>query len=78
MTNNNTLSDTIQNQIENTINTQPYPTQATITKVYQDGHVDAETQYGKLTYIQSILTHEIDDETILIFLNNDYNKRMII
>ena len=75
---NETLSDIIQTQIQNTINTQPTPTKATITKIYTDGHVDIETNYGKLTYIQTIIDHELNDETILIFLDNDYNKRIVI
>ena len=75
---NETLADKIKPIVNEEINKQPTPTQAKITKVYQDGHVDVETNYGRLTYIATIVDHELDDETILIFLDNDYNKRIVI
>ena len=75
---NETLADKIKPIITEQIDKQPAPTKATITRVYQDGHVDIETIYGKLTYIQTIIDHELNDETILIFLDNDYNKRIVI
>ena len=80
MTNENkpTLYTVIQNQIQNTITDQPHPTQATITRVYEDGYCDVNTPYGELKHIQSITTHEINDETILIFLNNTFEQRIVI
>ena len=74
-----TLGGIIQTQIQNTINEQPAPTTCEITKTYNDNHVDIKTEtYGNLKYIESIISHEIGDKTILIFLNNNYNKKMVI
>ena len=73
-----TINGQIEIQFQNLISTLPHPTQATITKTYEDGYVDITTSYGELTHVQSITTHEIEDETILIFLNNDYNQRRVI
>ena len=79
MAQNKTINQSIQNMINTTIKTQPCPTKAIITQTYNDGHVDINTKpYGKLTYIESITKHEIDDITILIFLDNDFNTRMVI
>ena len=74
-----TLGGIIQTQIQNTINEQPTPTKCEITKTYNDNHVDIKSEiYGNLKYIESIFPHEIGDKTILIFLNNNYNEKMVI
>ena len=79
MAQNKTINQTIQTLIDQTIQTQPHPTPATITRVYGDGHVDIDTKaYGKLSYIETITEHETGDKTILIFLNNDINTYMVI
>ena len=75
---NKTINSIIQTQIQNTIQSQPHPTECTITKVYEDGYVDINSPYGELKHIQSITPHNIGDETILIFLNNDYTQRRVI
>ena len=77
--NNNTLSNIIQTQIQNTINTQPHPTQCTITKTYTDGYTDIHTdQYGTLKHIPTIGNPEIGYTGVLIFLDNTYTNRIII
>ena len=73
-----TINHLIQTQIESTITQQPHPTTATVTHVYPDKYVDIETTYGELKHIESITTHEIGDKTILIFLNNSFEDRIII
>ena len=73
-----TLAGIVQNQIQNTINQQPHPTECEVTKVYEDGYVDINSPYGELRHIKSITTHNVGDETILIFLNNDFNLRRVI
>lgn len=73
-----TINGQIQTHFTHLLATQPHPTQATITKTYEDGYVDITTSYGELTHVQSITTHNVGDETILIFLNNDYNQRIVI
>lgn len=75
---NKTINSIIQTQIQNTIQSQPHPTECTITKVYEDGYVDINSPYGELRHIQSITEHQIGDETILIFLNNNYTQRRVI
>lgn len=74
-----TLGGIIQTQIQNTINEQPAPTHCEIIKTYNDNHVDIKTEiYGNLKYIETIFPHEIGDKTILIFLNNNYDEKMVI
>ena len=73
-----TINNSIQTQILNSLNTQPHPTRATIIKTYEDGYVDIKTDYGELRHVQSITTHENNDETVLIFLNNNYDERIVI
>ena len=76
--NNTTLAGIVQNQIQNTINQQPHPTECTVTKVYEDGYVDINSPYGELRHIKSITPHNVGDETILIFLNNTTTERRVI
>lgn len=65
--------------IDQTIQTQPYPTLAEITRTYTDGHVDIRTnEYGELTYLKTITNHNVGDTTILIFLNNTFEQRIVI
>ena len=74
-----TLGGTIESQIKTVINEQPRPDKCEIIKVYSDGYVDIKSEtYGYLKYIQSITNHEINDISILVFLNNDYENRMVI
>ena len=82
MTNQNrTINDSITDIINDTLKTQPYPTQCTITRTYtnEPNRVDINTPtYGRLSYIQTITEHEVGDETILIFLNNTYEEKIVI
>ncbi len=73
-----TLNDSIKTIITDEINKQPHPTQCTITKTYDDGYVDINCQYGELRHIQSITNHNINDTTILLFIENDFNLKMVI
>lgn len=76
---NKTINDEIQTQINNTIKQQPYPTTGTITKIYQNGYTDITTEtYGNLTYIPTIGNPEIGYTAVLLFLDNDYSKRIVI
>ena len=82
MTNQNrTINDSITDIINDTLKTQPYPTKAIITRVYtnENKRVDINTiEYGRLQYIQTITEHEVGDETILIFLNNNHEEKIVI
>ena len=73
-----TLNDSIKTIITDELNKQPHPTTATITQVYDDGYVDITCSYGELKHIQSITEHEINDTTILIFIENNFDLRMVI
>jgi hypothetical protein len=73
------LNNEIQKMINNTITEQPYPTLAEITRIYNDGYVDIRTnEYGELTYLKTITSHNVGDTTILIFLNNTFEQRIVI
>ena len=75
-----TLTEQIETIITNKLNQTLTPVKATITHTYPDTkHVDINTEeYGVLKHVQTITTHETGDETILIFLNNDQNQKIII
>lgn len=55
-----------------------FPTIVTVTKVYNDGDVDVEGDFGLLRKIYSITEHEIGDKTLLVFGNGNYNNRIVI
>ena len=74
-----TLTTQIETIIQNQLNQTLTPVKATITHTYPDTkHVDITTaEYGVLKHIQTITTHTVGDETILIFLNTQ-NEKMVI
>ena len=74
-----TLNDEIQTQINHTIKQQPYPTRCTILKTYPDGYTDINTElWGKIEYVETIGNPEPEDVGVLIFLENDFDKRIVI
>ena len=75
-----TLTEQIETIITNKLNQTLTPVKATITHTYPDTkHVDINTEeYGGLKHVQTITTHTVGDETILIFLNNNQNEKMVI
>ena len=74
-----TISDEIQDQINHTINNQPYPTTAKITRVYPNNYADIYTDdWGNLTYIKVYGECQLDTIGILFFLHNNYNERVVI
>ena len=69
----------IENQIQANIRNQPHPVRCEITHVYDDGRVDiTTTKYGEIKYVESITKHNIGDKSVLLFLNNDINDRIVI
>lgn len=74
-----TLNETVRVIAIDEINKIPYPTTATITKVYDDGHCDCKTKiYGDLTYVKTIAPCNTGAEAILLFLNNSYDDKVLI
>lgn len=74
-----TLNDAISDLITSHINDQPSPIRCVITHVYDDSHVDIETKtYGGIKYVESITEHNIGDKSVLLFLNNDINERIVL
>ena len=75
-----TLPQQIETIIQNQLNQTLTPVKATITHTYPDTkHVDINTEeYGELKHVQTITDHTVGDETVLIFLNNDQNQKIII
>ena len=69
----------IENQIQANIRNQPHPVRCEITHVYENDRVDVETEnYGLLKYLETITEHNIGDKSVLLFLNNDINDRIVI
>ena len=76
---NDILTNAMTNLIKSQINEIPPPTQCEITTIHNDGTVDIHSkEYGDITFINTITSHEIGDKTVLLFLDNDYNKRIVI
>lgn len=75
-----TLTTQIETIITNKLNQTLTPVKATITHTYPDTkHVDINTsEYGGLKHVQTITDHTVGDETILIFLNNNPQDKMVI
>lgn len=79
MTENRTISDEIQDQINHTIQQQPYPTLAKIVKTYPDNYADIQTDdYGKITYIKIYGECELETMGVLFFLHNNFKDRVVI
>ena len=72
------LNFQIQRIVRDEISKIAFPTIVTITKVYSDGYVDVEGDYGLLRHIYSITSHEVNDKTLLLFGDGDYNNMIII
>ena len=77
---NETLGDSIQNQIDNAIQTIPHPMKCTITKVYDDNkHVDIKSDLGEIPYLECIANNPTVNNTgILIFLNGSNDEMIVI
>ena len=79
MTENRTISDEIQDQINHTIQQQPYPTLARIIKTYPDNYADVMTDdFGKITYIKVFGECELETMGVLFFLHNNFKDRVVI
>lgn len=69
----------IENQIQTNIRNQPHPVICKITHIYEDGRVDiSTTKYGELKYLESLREHDIGDKSVLLFLNNDIQERIVL
>lgn len=74
-----TINDAIDTQIDNKITQIPYPTRCKITKVYENQHVDIETDNGELTYVGCIGNNLAVGHTgILIFLDGSTDDYLVI
>lgn len=79
MTENRTINDEIQDQINHTIDQQPYPTLAKIVKTYPDNYADIQTDdFGKITYIKIYGECELETMGVLFFLHNNFQDRVVI
>lgn len=79
MTENRTINDEIQDQINHTIQQQPYPTLAKIVKTYPDNYADIMTDdFGKITYIKIYGECELETMGVLFFLHNNFKDRVVI
>lgn len=72
------LNFQIERIARNEISKIAFPTIVTISKIYNDGYVDIEGDFGLLRHIYSITDHEIGDKTLLIFAEGNFNNPIII
>ena len=79
MSQNRTINDEIEDIITSRLQELAYPTRCTIVKKYDDGHTDINTDlWGKIEYVETIGNPAVDDTGVLIFLENDFNKKIVI
>lgn len=76
----NTLSDTIQGQIDYTINKLPVNQQCKIIKTYEGNYADLQIENTNriLTYVQIIGDNTVGSTALLVFLDNDYNQYLAV
>lgn len=72
------LNYQIQRIVRDEIAQIAFSTIVTVTKVYDDGDVDIEGDFGLLRKIYSITEHEVGDKTLLVFGDGNYNNRIVI
>ena len=76
-----TLNDEVTILVKDEINQIAFPTECEITHIYTDGKVDIITiLYGEVKHIECHGKNnpQIGDKGILIFLENNYDKRRVI
>ena len=81
MTTKRTLNDEVTILVKDEIQQIAFPTECEITHIYTDGKVDITTTlYGEIKYItpHGKNNPQIGDKGILIFLENNYDKRRVI
>jgi len=79
MTDKNSITTPIEAIVKDEISKIAFPTIVVVTKIYNDDYVDVESDsFGTLRHIYSITEHEINDKTLLIFADNDFNQRIVI
>lgn len=76
---NKTLADELITLIRSVANNNPAPTKCKITKIYDNGYADAETNIGTLEYIETIgNTPTLNKTGVIIYLDGDLNTPIII
>ena len=73
-----TLTDELITLINSVANNNPAPTKCKITKIYDNGYVDAETNIGTLNYVECIGTPTVNKTGIIVYLDGDLNTPIII
>ena len=68
----------IQTLIQAEANNNPAPEKATITKIYNDGNVDAETNNGIISYADCIGTPTIRQTGLVCYADGDLNNPVFI
>ena len=77
--NGRTINDEITDIVSYEIKNIPFPTECTITKIYEDNHADIESAvYGSLSYVELFGLSEIGDKGILLFLNNELSSPVVV
>lgn len=77
-TNNRTISDEIDLQIQHHINQIPQPLLCTIKEVYNQGHVDVTTDIGDLDYVKLIGYTKKRARGLIVFVDGDINSPVCI
>lgn len=73
-----TINEEIQVMIDRSIGQQPTLQLATVTKTYNDGHVDVSTKGGDLSYVRIIGSGSVGDDVLLCFLENDVTLPLVV
>lgn len=74
-----TLSDVIQNQIENSIQKLPVNQQCKITKTYEDNFADVQLQNDAIIkYVQVIGDNTVGSSALLVFLEGSHDQYIAV
>lgn len=74
-----TINDEIIDIFNSEIEKLAFPTECIITKVYENNYADVKTDlFGEITYLKVFGDYSLGDKALLLFLNNDYNSRVVI
>ena len=73
------LVEELQALIQSEANNYPPPQMCSVTRVYEDKHVDVKTNNDVLVYVE-LLGADVEkgDSCLLVFLNEDYNEYVAI
>ena len=73
-----TLADEIISIVQSEANNNPAPVEATINKVYTDGHCDVTTNTGRVNYVKVIGDPAVNNTGVIIYPDGNTQNPVLI